>query len=59
MAEGAALSGYDAVVYQDDGKAVRGDTSITADGNGATWRFTSADRRAQFQAKPARYAPFL
>ena len=57
MAEGAALSGYDAVTCQDDGKAVRGDTSITADSNGATWRFTSADHRAQFQANPARYAP--
>lgn len=36
VAQGAALSGYDAVAYQDDGKAVRGDASITADSNGAT-----------------------
>ena len=57
VAEGAALSGYDAVAYQDDGKAVRGDASITADSNGATWRFTSAAHLAQFQANPALYAP--
>lgn len=56
-AEGAALSGYDAVAYQDEGKAVHGDASITAGWNSATWRFTSAAHLAQFQANPTRYAP--
>ena len=57
VADSAALSGYDAVAYQDEGKAVRGDASITAGWNGATWRLTSAAHLAQFQADPARYAP--
>lgn len=57
VADGAALSGYDAVAYQDEGKPVQGDQSITTVWNGATWRFASAAHRAQFQANPVRYSP--
>ena len=57
VAEGAALSGYDAVAYQDESKAVRGNASFTADWNGATWRFTSAAHLARFEANPTQYAP--
>jgi YHS domain-containing protein len=55
--DGAALSGYDAVAYQDEGAAVRGETTITTDWNGATWRFATPAHLAQFRADPARYAP--
>lgn len=55
--DGAALSGYDAVAYQDEGAAVRGETTITTDWNGATWRFATPAHVAQFRADPARYAP--
>jgi YHS domain-containing protein len=55
--DGAALSGYDAVAYQDEGAAVRGETTITTDWNGATWRFATPAHAAQFRADPARYAP--
>ena len=39
--DGAALSGYDAVAYQDEGAAVRGETTIATEWNGATWRFAT------------------
>ena len=55
--DGAALSGYDAVAYQEDGKAVRGQTTIATDWNGATWLFASPAHLASFRAEPARYAP--
>lgn len=55
--DGAALSGYDAVAYQDEGKPVRGQTTIATDWNGATWFFASPAHLALFQANPTRYAP--
>jgi YHS domain-containing protein len=55
--DGAALSGYDAVAYQDERAAVRGEPTITTDWNGATWRFATPAHLAQFRADPARYAP--
>jgi YHS domain-containing protein len=55
--DGAALSGYDAIAYQDEGAAVRGETTITTEWNGATWRFATPAHLAQFRADPARYAP--
>lgn len=55
--DGAALSGFDAVAYQDEHAAVRGETTITTDWNGATWRFATPAHLAQFRADPARYAP--
>ena len=55
--DGAALSGYDAVAYQTDGVVIRGEPTITADWNGAIWRFATPAHAKQFQANPARYAP--
>ena len=55
--DGAALSGYDAVAYQDEGAPVRGDAAITTERNGATWQFATPAHPAQFRADPARYAP--
>ena len=55
--DGAALSGFDAVAYYDEGAAVRGAPAITSDWNGATWHFTTPEHLAQFRADPARYAP--
>jgi len=55
--DGAALSGYDAVAYQDEGAAVRGEATITTEWNGATWRFATPAHLVQFRADPARYAP--
>ena len=55
--DGAALSDYDAVAYQDESAAVRGEPTITTDWNGATWRFATPAHLAQFRADPPRYAP--
>jgi hypothetical protein len=55
--DGAALSGYDAVAYQDEGAAIRGDSTITTEWNGATWRFASEAHLTLFRADPTRYAP--
>jgi YHS domain-containing protein len=55
--DGAALSGYDAVAYQDEGAPVRGEATITAEWNGATWRFASQAHLARFRADPAHYVP--
>lgn len=49
--------GYDVVSYFEQGEAVAGSAQFTADYRGATWRFSSAEHRAQFQAEPERYAP--
>ena len=63
---GFAVSGYDAVAYfnlaqKEPGmmppRAVPGRADITADYNGATWAFSSAENRDMFLADPAKYAP--
>jgi len=54
---GVAVGGYDPVAYFTDGKPVPGRADITLQHAGATWRFASAENRAQFAADPAKYAP--
>lgn len=54
---GIAIDGYDPVAYFTDGQPVAGDQSVSADWNGATWRFASTANRDMFLANPAKYAP--
>ncbi|MEO1475303.1 MAG: YHS domain-containing (seleno)protein [Pseudomonadota bacterium] len=66
---GYAIDGYDTVAYfdldatalDDDGlptvSAVKGDPEFSAEYNGATWIFATAENRDKFQADPAKYAP--
>ncbi|MEM8551561.1 MAG: YHS domain-containing (seleno)protein [Pseudomonadota bacterium] len=63
---GFANSGYDVVAYfdlaqapvgSDQPKAIPGSTEFTAEYNGATFAFSSAENLAKFQADPAKYAP--
>ncbi|MEO0882924.1 MAG: YHS domain-containing (seleno)protein [Pseudomonadota bacterium] len=66
---GYAIDGYDTVAYfdldatalDDDGlptiAAVKGDPQYSAEYNGATWIFSTADNLAKFEADPAKYAP--
>ena len=63
---GFAASGYDVVAYfdlvqnplgQPKTPAVPGKVAITAEYNGATFAFSSAENRAAFVADPAKYAP--
>ncbi|AVX03983.1 YHS domain-containing (seleno)protein [Maritalea myrionectae] len=57
LVPGTAVGGYDAVAYFTQGEAVKGDAGITLDYQGATWRFSSAENKAMFEANPEKYAP--
>ncbi len=52
-----AIDGYDPVSYFADGAAERGSPDITAEWNGANWRFTSTAHRDAFAENPEKYAP--
>lgn len=54
---GAAASGYDVVAYFTEQRPVDGSDAYTAQYEGATWRFSSAENRDLFIAQPTRYAP--
>ncbi|KMW59927.1 hypothetical protein AIOL_000076 [Candidatus Rhodobacter oscarellae] len=63
---GFAVSGYDVVAYfgldqssvgSSQPKGVPGNSTITAEYNGATWAFSSAANRDAFVADPAKYVP--
>ena len=54
---GLALKGYDPVAYFTQGAAVKGDQAITAEHDGATYRFASAEHRDLFVADPVKYVP--
>ncbi len=52
-----ALRGYDPVSYFTDGKPMEGSIDITAEHNGAVYRFTSEEHKAMFEGDPDKYAP--
>lgn len=52
-----AIQGYDTVAYFTQNKAVKGETSISAEWNGATWLFVNEEHKALFVANPEAYAP--
>jgi len=54
---GIAISGYDAVAYFTQQDAVKGDSAIQLDWNGATWYFSSKENRKLFAGNPEKYAP--
>ncbi|MEZ5832309.1 MAG: YHS domain-containing (seleno)protein [Dongiaceae bacterium] len=54
---GLAIHGYDPVAYFSDSTAIEGKADITAEHNGATYRFASAEHRDQFVANPEKYLP--
>ena len=54
---GLALRGYDPVAYFTKGEPTRGDFQITAEYNGATYRFENEENKARFVADPEAYAP--
>jgi len=55
--DGVAIRGYDTVAYFTEGKPVRGSDAFTAEHDGATWYFVSAENRDLFVANPEQYAP--
>ena len=52
-----AVSGYDAVAYFTQQKAVKGDSRHVFEYAGAQWQFASVANRDAFIADPKRYAP--
>lgn len=54
---GVALHGYDPVAYFTAGNPTPGDASLSADYDGATYHFASADNQATFTADPAAFVP--
>lgn len=52
-----AIEGYDPVAYFVEGKAHKGDPTITQEWKGVVWQFASAENRAKFVADPEAYAP--
>jgi hypothetical protein len=54
---GLALSGYDAVAYFTESRAVKGSPEFEVPWDGARWRFVSAANRDRFLREPARFAP--
>ena len=55
--ENGAIDGYDPVAYFTRDAAVRGSPDITAQWNGAEWRFSTEAHREAFLENPERYAP--
>ncbi|AZT84826.1 YHS domain-containing protein [Marinobacter sp. NP-4(2019)] len=49
--------GYDTVSYFKTGEPTKGSTEYTTEYMGATWRFSTAENLALFEATPERYAP--
>jgi YHS domain-containing protein len=54
---GLAIQGYDPLAYLEENRAVHGSPEHEAVYDGARYRFTSEERRAKFEANPAKYVP--
>lgn len=54
---GLALQGYDPVAYFTVGEATPGNWKITSIHNEATYRFSSEEHKAAFEANPSAYLP--
>ena len=54
---GVAMEGFDPVGYFTEGKAMKGDAQFTAEYQGATFQFASAEHRDLFLATPEKYIP--
>ncbi len=57
IVDGYAVHGYDVVAYFEEGKPVIGDDRYTAEHDGATYRFASAEHLDAFKKDPAKFAP--
>ncbi len=55
--DGLAIRGADPVAYFTESKAVKGVADYETTWNGSTWRFSSAENLAAFEADPEAYAP--
>jgi len=55
--DGVAIAGADPVAYFTQNTSVIGKPGFSADWNGVTWRFASAENRDAFKANPTKFAP--
>ena len=55
--EGIVLKGYDVVAFFKEGKAVKGSSDPSASYQNATYLFTSAANRAEFEKDASKYVP--
>jgi YHS domain-containing protein len=55
--QGLILKGYDVVAFFKERKAVKGSPDLSATYQSATYLFTSAANKAEFDKDPGRYAP--
>jgi YHS domain-containing protein len=55
--DGVTIKGYDPVAYFAENRAVPGNAAFTAQYEGATFRFASAEHRDLFLAAPEKYVP--
>ena len=55
--KGVAIEGYDPVAYFTDNKPVKGDSEFSAEYNGATYWFVSAEHQRLFNSQSQKYAP--
>lgn len=57
--KGVALKGYDPVAYFEEGggEPTKGEKSITAEHDGATYRFATEEHRELFTEDPEKFAP--
>ena len=56
-ANGVAIQGYDAVAYQTQQQAVKGQRAFSHEWRGVRWHFASAANRDRFAAAPESFAP--
>jgi YHS domain-containing protein len=54
---GLAIGGYDLVAYFKSNKAIKGYSDFSADHNHVTYRFSSAENKAEFLSDPEKYLP--
>jgi len=54
---GVAIQGYDPVAFFTDNRPVKGNPQFQSDYHGAKYYFTSAEHKAAFDEKPAKYEP--
>ena len=57
LQDGPAVAGHDVVAYFTAGRATPGRADLTAENEGATYRFSSEANRDAFIAAPSRYLP--
>jgi YHS domain-containing protein len=55
--QGVILKGYDVVAFFKERKAVKGGSELSATYQGATYLFSSAANKAEFEKDPAKYVP--